>query len=208
MQNARARFFESLNTHPVIAGLRDSARVEVAIRHGVGVLFILGEDIFALQGSVVKAHAEGRLILAHVDLIKGVGRDEAGVRFLARNLGVDGILTTRSNLISPAKREGLIAVQRLFVLDSESLEAGLPTVEKAAPDAVEMLPGVILPAVAQQLAARGTLPPLIAGGLIRTMAQVEAVLGAGAVAVSTSEKSLWGYRRDETPASGGGRKAR
>ena len=136
MGNLRVRFFEILKSCPVIAGLRDSARVEAAVRHGVGVLFILGEDIFALQDSVAKAHAQGRLILAHMDLIKGIGRDEAGVRYLARNLGVDGILTTRSNLISPARREGLIAVQRLFVLDSESLEAGLPTVEKAAPDAV------------------------------------------------------------------------
>jgi glycerol uptake operon antiterminator len=99
----------------------------------IGVLFILGEDIFALQESVAKAHGGERLILAHVDLIKGIGRDEAGVRFLARDLHVDGILTTRANLIGPAKREGLIAVQRLFVLDSESLEAGLPTVERAGP---------------------------------------------------------------------------
>jgi len=97
--------------------------------------------------------------------------------------------------IGPAKREGLLAVQRLFALDSESLEAGLPTVEKAAPDAVEMLPSVILPTIAGQLARRGTLPPLIAGGLIRTAAQVDAVLSAGAVAVSTSETSLWGYSR-------------
>ncbi len=206
MGNVRTRFFEGLKTRPVIAGLRDSAQVEAAIRHGVGVLFILGEDIFALQDSVARAHAEGRLIFAHVDLIKGVGRDEAGVRFLAKHVGVDGILTTRSNLISPAKREGLIAVQRLFVLDSESLAAGLPTVVKAAPDAVEVLPGVILPTIAQELAARGALPPLIAGGLIRTGAQVEAVLGAGAVAVSTSQTSLWGYRRDEALPPGKGRK--
>jgi len=121
-------------------------------------------------------------------------------------VGVDGILTTRSNLISPAKREGLIAVQRLFVLDSESMAAGLPTVEKAAPDAVEVLPGVILPTIAQELAARGALPPLIAGGLIRTATQVEAVLAAGAVAVSTSQVSLWGYRRSGAPPSGRGRK--
>jgi len=208
MGNVRERFFEGLKTRPVIAGLRDTGKVEMAIRHGVGVLFILGEDIFALQDSVAKAHAEGRLIFAHVDLIKGVGRDEAGVRFLAKHVGVDGILTTRSNLVSPARREGLIAVQRLFVLDSESLAAGLPTVEKAAPDAVEVLPGVILPAIAQELSARGTLPPLIAGGLIRTAAQVEAVLGAGAVAVSTSETSLWGYRRDEAPSPGRGRRTR
>jgi glycerol uptake operon antiterminator len=206
MGNARERFFEGLKTRPVIAGLRGSAQVEAAIRHGVGVLFILGEDIFALQDSVAKAHADGRLIFAHMDLIKGVGRDEAGVRFLAKHVGVDGILTTRSNLIHPAKREGLIAVQRLFVLDSESLAAGIPTVEKAAPDAVEVLPGVILPAIAQELAARGPLPPLIGGGLIRTLTHVEAVLRAGAVAVSTSEASLWEYRRTESPPHGKGRR--
>lgn len=206
MEDIRTRFFEGLKTRPVIAGLRDPGQVTAAIRHGVSVLFILGEDIFALQDSAARAHAEGRLIFAHVDLIKGVGRDEAGVRFLAKYVGVDGILTTRSNLVSPAKREGLIAVQRLFVLDSESLAAGLPTVEKAAPDAVEVLPGVILPTIAQELSARGALPPLIAGGLIRTAAQVQAVLGAGAVAVSTSQTSLWGYRRDDAPTPGRGRK--
>ncbi len=195
MSELRTRFFHRLKIHPVIPGLLDSAQVEAAIRHGADVLFILGEDIFSLISSVAKAHAEGRLILAHVDLIKGVGRDEAGVRYLAKRVGVDGILTTRSNLIGPAKREGLIAIQRLFVLDSESLAVGLPAVERAAPDAVEILPGVILPTIAQELAGRSALPPLIAGGLIRTAAQVEAVLGAGAVAVSTSQTALWGYRR-------------
>jgi glycerol uptake operon antiterminator len=201
MTSQHARFFESLKTRPVIAGMRDMEGVEAAVQQGVGVLFIIGGDIFALQDSVAKVHALGRLILAHVDLIKGVGRDEAGVRFLAKHVGVDGIMTTRANLISPAKREGLIAVQRLFLLDSESLVAGLPTVEKAAPDALELLPGVIVPTVAQDLAQRGKLPPLIAGGLIRTRAQVDAILGAGAVGVSTSEQSLWGYTRAETPRS-------
>lgn len=208
MGNVGVRFFEGLKTRPVLAGVRDPRQIEPAIRHGVGVLFILGGDIFALQESVAKTHAEGRLIFAHVDLIKGVGRDEAGVRFLAKHVGIDGILTTRSNLVTPARREGLIVVQRLFVLDSESLTAGLPTVEKAAPDAVEVLPGVILPIIAQELTVRGTLPPLIAGGLIRTAAQVEAVLGAGAVAVSTSQTSLWGYRRDETHPPGEMQKSR
>jgi glycerol uptake operon antiterminator len=196
MGKSRPTFFEILRDRPVIAGLRHSTGVETAIRHGVGVLFILGEDIFALKDSVAKAHAEDRLILAHVDLIKGIGRDEAGVRFLGRDLGVDGILTTRANLIGPARREGLIAVQRLFVLDSESLEAGLPTVLRAAPDAVEVLPGVILPLIAGRL-KEGALPPLVAGGLIRTRRQVEEILQSGAVGISTGEESLWGYRRGE-----------
>ncbi len=193
MAAASDGFFRALRAKPVVAGLRRSADVDAAIRHGIGVLFILGGDIFALQESVAKAHANDRLILAHVDLIKGVGRDEAGVRFLARHLQVDGILTTRGNLIGPAKREGLIAVQRLFALDSESLEAGLPAVERAAPDAVEVLPGVILPEIAWLLHGAG-LPPLIAGGLIRTRAQVEEILAAGAIAISTGAVALWGFR--------------
>jgi glycerol uptake operon antiterminator len=190
------RFFEALKARPVAAGLRRSADVEAALREGIQVLFILGEDIFALQESVAKARRRGCLILAHVDLIKGIGRDEAGVRFLAREIQVDGILTTRANLIGPARREGLIAVQRLFVLDSESLEAGLPTVERAAPDAVEVLPGVIFPLIAARLRGAG-LPPVIAGGLIRTRAQVDEILAAGAVAVSTSQEALWGFRANK-----------
>jgi len=207
MTHRHGQFFDSLKSSPVIAGLRSKAGVEAAIQRGVVVFFILGEDIFALQESVARAHAQSRLIFAHVDLIKGLGRDEAGVRFLARDVGVDGILTTRANLIGAAKKEGLIAIQRLFVLDSESLEAGLPTVEKAAPDAVEILPGLILLAIAPQLGSRGALPPLIAGGLIRCAAQAEAVLAAGALAVSTSAATLLGYRRGAPgpPPAGGSR---
>jgi glycerol uptake operon antiterminator len=194
MGHAGRRFFQALQAKPVVAGLRRSTDVDGAIRHGVKVLFILGEDIFALQESVAKAHAQECLILAHIDLIKGVGRDEVGLRFLAREFRVDGVLTTRANLIGPAKREGLIVVQRLFVLDSESLETGLPAVQRAAPDAVEVLPGVILPLIATRLKGAG-LPPLIAGGLIQTRTQVEDILATGAVAVSTSAEALWGFRR-------------
>jgi glycerol uptake operon antiterminator len=190
MRSDAAGFFELLKRCPVIAGLRRSAEVDEAVRAGVRVLFILGEDIFALRDSVGRAHAAGSLLLAHVDLIKGIGRDEVGIRFLARELEVDGVLTTRGNLIGPAKREGLVAIQRLFVLDSDSLEAGLPAVARAGPDAVEVLPGVILPLIADRLRHAG-LPPVIAGGLIRTRAQVDEALKAGAVGISTSQPELW-----------------
>lgn len=64
MASASDGFFRALRSKPVVAGLRRSADVDGAIRRGIGVLFILGEDIFTLQDSVAKAHASGRLNLA------------------------------------------------------------------------------------------------------------------------------------------------
>jgi len=101
------RFFEALRARPVAAGLRRSADVEAALRHGIQVLFILGEDIFALQESVAKARRQGMSDPGprRPDQ-RDSGATEAGVRFLAREIQVDGILTTRANLIGPARREG------------------------------------------------------------------------------------------------------
>ncbi len=187
-------FFRSLARFPVIAGLREpDQELPRAIRSGVRALVVLGDDIFALGRTVREAHAGGLLVLAHVDLVKGIGRDEAGIRFLAKGVGVDGVVTTRTALVAAAKKEGLIAVLRLFVLDSESLETGLAAVDKARPDAIELLPGLVVPLIADQLEA-ASLPPLIAGGLIRTPEQVRAILAAGAVAVSTSTEALWADR--------------
>ncbi len=57
MTHRHGQFFDSLKSSPVIAGLRSKAGVEAAIQRGVAVLFILGEDIFALQESVARAHS-------------------------------------------------------------------------------------------------------------------------------------------------------
>lgn len=55
---------------------------------------------------------------------------------------MDGIpVTAPGEPSSAAEARRVDRGQRLFVLDSESLEAGLPAVERAAaPDAVEILP--------------------------------------------------------------------
>lgn len=176
----------------MIPAIRDSRSLTLALERGAGVIFVLGEDVFALEESARAVREKKGYIFAHIDLIKGVAKDEAGIRSLARGLGIKGVLTTRSNLIGPAKKEGLIAVQRFFVLDSESLQTGLISVEKARPDAVEVLPGVIFPKIAERL-KQEAIPPVIAGGLITKEKEVEEILSLGAVGVSTSCQKLWGY---------------
>ena len=62
------------------------------------------------------------------------------------------------------------------------------------PDAVEILPALVLPRVAPRLPL-DKMSPFIAGGLVQTAEDLEAVLAAGALGVSTSNQELWGYSR-------------
>ena len=83
-------------------------------------------------------------------------------------------------------------IQRLLLVDDSALETGVRTISRAAPDFVEVLPGIIFPEVAPAL--RQLLPgPFIAGGFIRDAAAVERVLEAGVVLSSSSTYALW-YR--------------
>ena len=81
-------------------------------------------------------------------------------------------------------------IQRLLLVDDSSLETGVKTIARAAPDFIEVLPGIIFPemaAILQQL-----LPgPFIAGGFIRDAADVARIQAAGAVLSSSSSYRLW-----------------
>lgn len=182
---------EKLARNPVIAGIRDPKTVSLAIDRGMQVFFILGGTLLEL-GSMVSAIKDvpGSLVFLHIDLISGVGKDAAGVEYLAKTLPLDGIVTTRNHLIRAAKDVGLLAVQRLFALDSEGVKTGLTMMGSAKPDAVEILPALVLPHLADRLPV-GEMPPIIAGGLVETWADIDAVLQASAVGVSTSRIELW-----------------
>jgi glycerol uptake operon antiterminator len=183
---------------PVIAAFRDIENLRVEELKNTGVLFILGGTIFDLPGIIKKAALSGKLLFVDIDLIKGIGKDAPGIQYLAREIRVNGIITTRSNLIKSAQKEGLISVQRIFVLDSESLAGGLNVIEKSGPDLVEILPGIILPKIIKEIRKR-TSVPIIAGGLIRKREEVREILASGAVGISTTKSSLFNYTIPRTP---------
>src|SRR5690625_7958346 len=49
-------------------------------------------------------------------------RDASGIRFLADEIGIDGIITNQKNFITHARKLGLLTIQRVFILDSRSEE--------------------------------------------------------------------------------------
>ena len=182
-----------LRKEPIIAAIRNVAGIDISTWHNIRVIFVLGGTIFDLQHIVKEAHRYNKLVLADIDLVKGIGKDKAGVHFLATESHVDGIITTHSNFIQDIQAERLLAVERMFVLDSESLNGGLGIIEKSKPDAVEILPGPILPKIIKRIRSATSIP-VIAGGLLTEEKDVREVLAAGAIGVSTSATQLFGFR--------------
>jgi glycerol uptake operon antiterminator len=183
-------FFDVLRARPIIAAFREVKSLKIEELDHIGVIFLLGGTIFDLPDLIDKSVTFGKLVCVDIDLIKGIGKDAPGIQYLAREIHVHGIITTRSNLIKSAQKEGLISIQRIFVLDSESLTGGLNVIEKSAPDAVEILPGLILPKIMDRIRARVSVP-VIAGGLIKRPEEIREILSSGAVGVSTTTASLY-----------------
>ena len=183
-------FLSTLKSRPVIAAIRDIENLRFQGLEHTNVLFILGGTIFDLPKIVQQAKHHQKLVLVDIDLIKGIGKDAPGIRFLAIESQINGIITTRGNLIKSAQKEGLFAIQRVFVLDSESLVGGLGAVEKSKPDAVEILPGLILPKIMKKIRMLTSIP-IIAGGLITEKEEIREILASGAVGVSTTASHLF-----------------
>ncbi|MDQ7850677.1 MAG: glycerol-3-phosphate responsive antiterminator [Armatimonadota bacterium] len=178
-----------LRTRPIIAAIRTDAVVPAAMAAPVATAFLLTGSVVSLPGLVGRLVQSGKQVLVHLDLTEGLSADRAAVQFVRSIPGIAGIITTRGHLIHAARQEGLLAVLRVFMLDSASLDTAAKMMRSCAPDAVEILPGLIYPALSAQI--RTWNIPVIAGGFIRTREEVQAVLRAGALAISTSTRNLW-----------------
>jgi glycerol uptake operon antiterminator len=185
-----ARLFESFDRVPVAAVIRRAEDLPSALASQVPAVFFVRAPAFHLGPLVWAVQARGKMAFVHIDLIAGLGKDRAGVAFLAREIGVNGIITSHSSLVAAARADRVIAVQRLLLYDDLGLPSAIAAIEHARPDIVEVQPAVIFPLVAEQIRARHPVP-IIVGGFVTEPGHREAALARGARAISTSTKSLW-----------------
>jgi glycerol uptake operon antiterminator len=187
----KQEFLRLARLYPVAAAIKSSSDMDIALASDALLLFVLKGDALHLAPFIAQAHKLGKGVVVHIDLVGGIGKDRAGIQHI-RQMGGDAIITSRSQLISAGKAEGLTTIQRLLLVDDSALETGVRTIARSVPDLVEVLPGIIFPQVASQL--RHLLPgPFIAGGFIRTAADIQRIQNAGAILSSSSTSDLW-YR--------------
>lgn len=182
-------FLDRIQESPVAAAVNDLSRVEAAVNSPCEIIFLLKGSILTLPSAVQSIHNAGKLVYIHFDLVEGFSRDQVALKYLKQKINPDGILTTKSGLVKPAKDLGLEIIQRFFMLDSLSVDTAIKSITSNRPSAIELLPG-ILPRVVTRI-GDATQVPIIAGGLIETKEDIIATLKAGAVGISTTKEELW-----------------
>jgi len=157
--------------------------------HGKIVYLLTGdpENCEAMIRQVLEA---GKVPVVNLDLLNGFSRDRYAVNYLKR-CGAMGIISTHQDPLRHAISIGLYGVQRTFLLDSGAMDAISNQLKNAIVSALEVLPAPVAPRMIERVRAISTDLPVVGGGLVQTMKEVEELLGLGLSAVSTSNPEMW-----------------
>lgn len=173
----------------IIAAARSNEDFLYAVNSKTDIIFMLTPNIENIKGQAQKAHKAGKKLFIHLDLAEGIGKDEFGIRYVKAQ-GVDGIISTRTNIVKMAKKEGLFTVQRFFIVDSHSIDTTLEAAKASKADMIEVMPGVVPKAVSRLKNELNAF--VVAGGLIETEEEIRNAAVAGASAVSVGKRDFWG----------------
>ncbi len=132
----------------------------------------------------------GKVPIINIDLAAGLARDQAAVSYLAHRQ-VQGIISTHPEPLRAARDLGLFAIKRTFLLDSAAVESALRSLDQFMPDALEVLPAMASPHIVNRLHQMYPNLPVIAGGLITTMREIDDLINRGINTVSVSDYRLW-----------------
>ena len=182
-------FYDTLKETPVICSAKSAEELESCLECDSAIVFVLFGDVINIGLIVAKIKAAGKYAFVHIDLVEGLASRDVSVDYIAQNTQLAGVISTKANILHRAKELGLLTIHRFFVLDSRALS----NIAKQAPfdyaDAIEILPGA-MPKIISKVAGT-TNKPVIASGLINDKDDVIGALNAGAVSVSSTNRTVW-----------------
>lgn len=181
-------FYDAIMENPVIAAVKDEDGVLNCMQKDIKVVFVLFGELTTISDIVDRLKSAGKIVIVHLDLIGGLAVREESVRFIKQYTKADGIISTKPDMIKYAKELDLYTIFRIFVIDSKAFNAISHHATSSA-DLIEILPG-IMPRIIRKFSQK-TNVPIIAGGLISEKEDVIKALDAGAIAISSTNQTVW-----------------
>ena len=185
----REQVAQLLEESPIIAAVKDDQGLEVALQTDCRMVFLLYGNICNVAQLVGKLKDAGKIVMVHLDLIDGLASKEISVTFIRHNTRADGIISTKPVIVKFAREQGLMTVQRFFLIDSIAMENCRKYIETGKADMIEILPAA-MPKIIRKITDYCKIP-VIAGGLITDKEDIMLALQAGAMGVSSTNQSVW-----------------
>jgi glycerol uptake operon antiterminator len=147
-------------------------------------------NIFEFSALLESAQRLGCSVYVNMDHIDGVHSDAAGLRYMAEQLRVTGIVSNHPKILALGKQFRLETIQRIFAVDSTGLEMALESVDVASVDMLDFSPALVIPYIISDI--QPYLPlPYMASGLVYTSEQLRAILRTGVRAIAVTRSELW-----------------
>jgi glycerol uptake operon antiterminator len=175
---------------PVIPALRSGEELPQAVAAPSQVIYLLAASLSTLDETLQVLRGAGKEVMLNLDLCAGLARDSEAVGYLAAS-GVAGIISTHSDVLGAAVSHGLYAVQRTFMIDSDSVESSMRSLRHFTPDALELMPAPVAPRFLPRLKEKYAEVATVGGGLVANLQEADALVRAGLDAVSTGKAELW-----------------
>ncbi len=175
---------------PIIPAIRKVELVDQAAAAHGKIVYLLTGDPENCESMIQRILRADKLPIVNLDLLNGFSRDRYAVNYLKR-VGARGIISTHLDPLRHALSIGLYAVQRTFLLDSGAMDTITNQLKNSRVDALEVLPALVAPKIVDRVRSISPDLPVVGGGLIQTLKEVEELLAQGLSAVSSSNPQMW-----------------
>ncbi len=142
-------------------------------------VFVLGATVSNVEKRV--RAFDSKEVWVDIDFVEGLEKNKAGVKFL-KDIGVNGIITTKLSLLKECERIGVPVTLRFFALDSHAVKGGLYHLKHV--ERIEVLPAAVLPKLVDTFKSVNPNIFIIAAGLISSADEVRELFNCGVDAVS------------------------
>lgn len=177
-----------LARQPVIMAIYGMEQLKTALSSKGRVCILANIDLVKLEPVITLLKDAGKFIFVNIDSCHGLSQDKEGIDYVAE-AGAMGLLSTRLQTISRARKCGLISMQKIFVTDRSTWLRSMNAIEQSEPDYIQLMPSPMLGLLSKSECTK--LPPIVASGFVCNRQHVTTALNHGAVAVSSSDSELW-----------------
>lgn len=184
------------NKFHIVPSVRDIKYIDKALNLDEEWILLSCIHIGNLKEITKLCHNKGKKVLINHELVGGLGSDKVAFKFLKQMYEVDGIMGSSNNKLAYIKKEGLLAIRRIALIDSMAVDQTMKSLQESKCDLIELRPGYYAIKYIEKF--KNIYPcKYVAGGFIETKEMVDKIYKAGFCGIMTSSMELWGYNPKE-----------